>query len=67
MPKGLSLGGEQSGHVLFLDKAPTGDGILSALQTLAAVQASGTGLETWFDEIVDVPANLAQRPGRPRG
>src|SRR5690625_6043791 len=28
----LSLGGEQSGHLLLLDRAPTGDGILSALQ-----------------------------------
>ena len=56
--KGLSLGGEQSGHVLFLDKAPTGDGILSALQTLAAVQGSGKMLETWFDEITMYPQIL---------
>lgn len=56
--KGLSLGGEQSGHVLFLDKAPTGDGILSALQTLAAVQESGKSLETWFDEIIMYPQTL---------
>lgn len=56
--KGLSLGGEQSGHVLFLDKAPTGDGILSALQTLAAVQSSGKPLTTWFDEIVMYPQLL---------
>ncbi len=56
--KGLSLGGEQSGHVLFLDKAPTGDGILSALQTLAAVQHSGKGLESWFEEIVMYPQLL---------
>ena len=56
--KGLSLGGEQSGHVLFLDKAPTGDGILSALQTLSAVQGSGKALETWFDEITMYPQTL---------
>jgi len=56
--EGLSLGGEQSGHVLFLDKAPTGDGILSALQTLAAVQASGRPLDAWFDEIVMYPQTL---------
>ena len=56
--KGLSLGGEQSGHVLFLDKAPTGDGILSALQTLAAVQSSGKTLATWFDEITMYPQLL---------
>lgn len=56
--KGLSLGGEQSGHVLFLDKAPTGDGILSALQTLAAVQSSGKALSNWFDEITMYPQTL---------
>ncbi len=56
--KGLSLGGEQSGHVLFLDKAPTGDGILSALQTLAAVQGSSKSLEVWFDEITMYPQTL---------
>lgn len=56
--KGLSLGGEQSGHVLFLDKAPTGDGILSALQTLAAVQSSSKPLEAWFDEIIMYPQTL---------
>lgn len=56
--KGLLLGGEQSGHVLFLDKAPTGDGILSALQTLSAVQSSGKTLGTWFDEIIMYPQTL---------
>jgi phosphoglucosamine mutase len=56
--KGLSLGGEQSGHVLFLDKAPTGDGILSALQTLAAVQSSDKPLSSWFDEITMYPQTL---------
>jgi phosphoglucosamine mutase len=40
---GFSLGGEQSGHLLFLDHSTTGDGILSALQVLAiAVQEEAT-------------------------
>lgn len=39
--EGLSLGGENSGHVVFRDFAPTGDGILTALQTLAAWRESG--------------------------
>ena len=34
---GANLGGEQSGHILFLDHAPAGDGILSALALLAVV------------------------------
>ena len=54
----LTLGGEQSGHVLFLDKAPTGDGLLSALQTLAAVRKSRKPLETWMDEIPLYPQTL---------
>jgi len=35
---GFSLGGEQSGHVIFADHATTGDGILSAIALLDAVQ-----------------------------
>ena len=54
----LSLGGEQSGHVLFLDKSPTGDGLLTALQTLAAVRKSGKALEHWMDEIPLYPQIL---------
>jgi phosphoglucosamine mutase len=57
--EGLTLGGEQSGHVLFLDKAPTGDGILTALQVLAACRASDRPLETWVDEIPVFPQRLA--------
>ena len=54
----LSLGGEQSGHILFLDKAPSGDGILTALQTLAAVRKSGRSLEDWLDDIPLYPQTL---------
>jgi phosphoglucosamine mutase len=39
--EGLSLGGENSGHIVFRDYAPTGDGMLTALQTLAAWRESG--------------------------
>lgn len=37
----LMLGGENSGHVVFRRFAPTGDGLLTALQTLAAWRARG--------------------------
>ncbi len=42
--KGWMLGGEQSGHILCLDKTTTGDGIVSALQVLAEVHTSGRTL-----------------------
>lgn len=38
---GATLGGEQSGHLLFLDHSPTGDGIVSALQLLAVMRETG--------------------------
>lgn len=56
--RGLRLGGEASGHLLFLDKSPTGDGLLTALQVLAAVRASGKSLDAWMDEIPTFPQVL---------
>lgn len=41
LEKGAALGGEQSGHIIFLNHATTGDGILSALQLLQALVLSG--------------------------
>lgn len=41
---GHNLGGEQSGHVVLLDHATTGDGVLTALQLLARVAATGRSL-----------------------
>ena len=41
---GYSLGGEQSGHVIFADHATTGDGVLTALALLDAVKRSGQPL-----------------------
>ena len=38
---GCALGGEQSGHIIFLEHTTTGDGIMSALQVMEAVLASG--------------------------
>lgn len=42
--KGWLVGGEGSGHLLFLDKHTTGDGIVSALQVLSALKRSGKTL-----------------------
>jgi phosphoglucosamine mutase len=41
---GILLGGEQSGHVVRLDLAPTGDGLLTAVQMAALVQRAGRPL-----------------------
>ena len=40
----LSLGGEQSGHVVFADSATTGDGLLTALHVMARMVATGRSL-----------------------
>ena len=42
--EGWQVGGESSGHILCLDKHTTGDGIVSALQVLAALRRSGQSL-----------------------
>jgi phosphoglucosamine mutase len=42
--EGLTLGGEQSGHVIFRDLATTGDGVLTGLQVLDLMQRSGRRL-----------------------
>jgi phosphoglucosamine mutase len=41
---GWTLGGESSGHIICLDRTTTGDGIVSALQVLAAMAKSGRSL-----------------------
>lgn len=41
---GYNLGGEQSGHLVFLDHGTTGDGIVAALRVLAVMQRSGKSL-----------------------
>ena len=39
--QGLNLGGEQSGHVIFLDHNTTGDGVLTALQLMKVMRKKG--------------------------
>jgi phosphoglucosamine mutase len=41
---GYNLGGEQSGHLIFLDHASTGDGVVAALQVLAIMVGTGRPL-----------------------
>ncbi len=44
LERGLELGGEQSGHVIFLDRHTTGDGILTALELLGVMSRTGQPL-----------------------
>jgi phosphoglucosamine mutase len=41
---GFNLGGEQSGHIIFLDQSTTGDGIVAALKVLEAMRRTGKPL-----------------------
>ena len=53
---GATLGGEQSGHILFRDgDATTGDGLLTALRVLQIVAASGKRLEDLISDLVVFP------------
>jgi phosphoglucosamine mutase len=52
------LGGEQSGHILCLDKHSTGDGIIAALQVLAAVQRKGRTLSELTQDLSFYPQVL---------
>lgn len=44
LAEGYNLGGEQSGHLIFLDYNTTGDGLISALQVLKLMKRSGQSL-----------------------
>ncbi|MCL2188035.1 MAG: phosphoglucosamine mutase [Defluviitaleaceae bacterium] len=55
---GLTLGGEQSGHVIFRQFADTGDGILTGLQLVAALAASGKPLSELRKIMTDFPQVL---------
>jgi phosphoglucosamine mutase len=64
---GWLLGGESSGHLLALDKHTTGDGIISALQVLQAVQRSGKSLADLLERVTLFPQemiNVRLKPGQ---
>ena len=59
---GWSLGGEPSGHLLMLDLAPTGDGILAALQVMQAAVLEGKSLAELCQGFEPLPSVLRNVP-----
>jgi len=55
---GYNLGGEQSGHVVFLDYASTGDGVVAALAVLSVIKSSGKPLSELRQVMSIVPQIL---------
>jgi phosphoglucosamine mutase len=55
---GLSLGGEQSGHVILLDHATTGDGVLTGLHLLARMAETGQSLAELASVVTRLPQVL---------
>ncbi len=56
--RGLSLGGEQSGHVIFTDAATTGDGLLTALRLMSCMAVAGSSLAKLASAVVRLPQVL---------
>jgi len=56
--KGMVLGGEQSGHIIFLEDMPTGDGQLTALRFLQILSQSGTTVSGLAAAVTQYPQVL---------
>lgn len=55
---GYSIGGEQSGHIIFTDFNTTGDGLITAVQTLSVLKAAGRPLSELGSVMTDYPQIL---------
>ncbi len=64
---GLNLGGEPSGHLISLDHATTGDGILSAVRLLSIVRSTGASLKELATVMTRLPQVLVNVEGVDRG
>ncbi|QLL69443.1 phosphoglucosamine mutase [Lactobacillus sp. 3B(2020)] len=58
LKNGYNLGGEQSGHIIFLDHNTTGDGMLTALQLLQVVKTTGKTLKELAADVTTYPQEL---------
>ena len=56
--RGISIGGEQSGHIIFSDHLFTGDGIATALNVLRVIADTGRTLDDLASELVSYPQVL---------
>ena len=56
--QGLNLGGEQSGHIIFLDSSTTGDGALAALKVVEIMKQTGLPLSELKKQILLLPQTL---------
>jgi phosphoglucosamine mutase len=56
--RGANLGGEQSGHTIFLDDLPTGDGLLTSLRMLEVLVERGGTLAGLVEGLVEFPQTL---------
>jgi phosphoglucosamine mutase len=59
---GLSLGGEQSGHLVFLEHATTGDGLLTGLALMSRMAATGSSLAELASVVRRLPQVLINVP-----
>jgi phosphoglucosamine mutase len=60
--RNLSLGGEQSGHLVFLDAATTGDGVLTGLALLSRMRQTGASLSELASVLTRLPQTLVNVP-----
>jgi phosphoglucosamine mutase len=58
LARDIRIGGEQSGHLIFLDDNTTGDGLITAVRLLEAVQASGQPMSALAGKMVSYPQLL---------
>lgn len=63
--EGWLYGGENSGHILALDRHTTGDGLVSALQVLVAIKRSGLSLAQLLGGLVLFPQCMINVPVKP--
>ena len=66
--RGMNVGGEQSGHMILLDHATTGDGTIAALQVLAELVESGKKASEMlhlFDPVPQLLKNVRYSGGKP--